>query len=96
MHCPKVLERVDFPEQIFHRRFSLGAPDNFVLFSPLLHAYNLALFYHFHCDVSVFKIEFIVHIGFFFLPSSKSYNVCKYRLPSVRYFRFFVVFVHYL
>ena len=28
MHYPKVLERVDFPEQIFHRSFSLGAPDN--------------------------------------------------------------------
>ena len=27
MHYPKVLERVDFPEQIFHRIFSLGAPD---------------------------------------------------------------------
>ena len=27
MHYPKVLERVDSPEQIFHRRFSLGAPD---------------------------------------------------------------------
>ena len=26
MHYPKVLERVDFPEQIFHRSFSLGAP----------------------------------------------------------------------
>ena len=29
MHYPKVLERVDFPEQIFHRSFSLGAPDSF-------------------------------------------------------------------
>ena len=28
MHYPKVLKRVDFPEQIFHRSFSLGAPDN--------------------------------------------------------------------
>ena len=28
MHYPKVLERVDFPEQIFHRRFSLGAPEH--------------------------------------------------------------------
>ena len=28
MHYPKVLERVDFPEQIFHRSFSLGVPDN--------------------------------------------------------------------
>ena len=28
MHYPKVLERVDFPEQIFHRSFSLGAPEN--------------------------------------------------------------------
>ena len=29
MHYPKVLERVDSPEQIylFHRSFSLGAPD---------------------------------------------------------------------
>ena len=27
MHYPKVLERVDFPEQIFHRSFPLGAPD---------------------------------------------------------------------
>ena len=27
MHYPKVLERVDSPEQIFHRRFSLGAPE---------------------------------------------------------------------
>ena len=27
MHFPKVLERVDSPEQIFHRSFSLGAPD---------------------------------------------------------------------
>ena len=27
MHYPKVLERVDFPEQIFHRSFSLGAPE---------------------------------------------------------------------
>ena len=26
MHYPKVLERVDSPEQIFHRSFSLGAP----------------------------------------------------------------------
>ena len=26
MYYPKVLERVDFPEQIFHRSFSLGAP----------------------------------------------------------------------
>ena len=26
MHYPKVLERVGFPEQIFHRSFSLGAP----------------------------------------------------------------------
>ena len=29
MHYPKVLERVDFPEQIFHRSFSLGAPGVF-------------------------------------------------------------------
>ena len=28
MHYPKVLERVDFPEQIFHRSFSLGVPVN--------------------------------------------------------------------
>ena len=28
MYYPKVLERVDSPEQIFHRSFSLGAPDN--------------------------------------------------------------------
>ena len=27
MHYPKVLERVDSPEQIFHRGFSLGAPE---------------------------------------------------------------------
>ena len=27
MHYPKVLERVDFPEQIFHRSYSLGAPE---------------------------------------------------------------------
>ena len=27
MHYPKVLERVDSPEQIFHRSFSLGAPE---------------------------------------------------------------------
>ena len=27
MHHPKVLERVDSPEQTFHRSFSLGAPD---------------------------------------------------------------------
>ena len=27
MHYPKVLERVNSPEQIFHRSFSLGAPD---------------------------------------------------------------------
>ena len=27
MHYPKVLERVDSPEEIFHRSFSLGAPD---------------------------------------------------------------------
>ena len=27
MHYPKVLERVGSPEQIFHRSFSLGAPD---------------------------------------------------------------------
>ena len=27
MYYPKVLERVDSPEQIFHRSFSLGAPD---------------------------------------------------------------------
>ena len=27
MHYRKVLERVDSPEQIFHRRFSLGAPE---------------------------------------------------------------------
>ena len=26
MHYPKVLERADSPEQIFHRSFSLGAP----------------------------------------------------------------------
>ena len=26
MHYPKVLERVDSPEQILHRSFSLGAP----------------------------------------------------------------------
>ena len=26
MYYPKVLERVDSPEQIFHRSFSLGAP----------------------------------------------------------------------
>ena len=29
MHYPKVLERVDTPEQIFHRSFSLGTPDAF-------------------------------------------------------------------
>ena len=27
MHYPKVLERVGSPEQIFHRSFSLGAPE---------------------------------------------------------------------
>ena len=27
MYYPKVLERVDSPEQIFHRSFLLGAPD---------------------------------------------------------------------
>ena len=27
MRYPKVLERVDSPEQIFHRSFSLGAPE---------------------------------------------------------------------
>ena len=27
MHYPKVLERVDSPEQILHRSFSLGAPE---------------------------------------------------------------------
>ena len=27
MHYPKVSERVDSPEQIFHRSFSLGAPE---------------------------------------------------------------------
>ena len=27
MHYPKVLERVDSPEQIFHRSFFLGAPE---------------------------------------------------------------------
>ena len=32
MHYPKVLERVDFPEQIFHRSFSLGAPDTIKLY----------------------------------------------------------------
>ena len=29
MHYPKVLERVDSPEQIFHRSFPLGAPEYF-------------------------------------------------------------------
>ena len=28
MHYPKVLEQVDSPEQIFHRSFSLGAPES--------------------------------------------------------------------
>ena len=27
MHYPKVLERVDSPEEIFYRSFSLGAPE---------------------------------------------------------------------
>ena len=31
MHYPKVLERVDSPEQIFHRNFSLGAPVRFIM-----------------------------------------------------------------
>ena len=31
MHYPKVLERVDSPEQIFHRSFSLGAPSHVVI-----------------------------------------------------------------
>ena len=35
MHYPKVLERVGSPEQIFHRRFSLGAPDIFSLWSQI-------------------------------------------------------------
>ena len=36
------------------------------------------------------QVQFIVHIAFFFrVPSSLSYNVCKYRLPSARYFCFF-------
>ena len=69
---------------------------NFVLFSPFLYAYDLAQLEHFHCDVSVFKIKFIFHICFFFLPSSKSYNIYKYRLPSARYYCFFIVFIHYL
>ena len=35
MHYPKVLERVDSPEQIFHRSFSLGAPDNLHILGDL-------------------------------------------------------------
>ena len=35
MHYPKVLERVDFPEQIFHRSFSLGAPGKLASQFPL-------------------------------------------------------------
>ena len=31
IHYPKVLERVDSPEQIFHRSFSLGAPVSLVV-----------------------------------------------------------------
>ena len=35
MHYRKVLERVDFPEQTFHRSFSLGAPVMPVIRDPL-------------------------------------------------------------
>ena len=34
MHYPKVLERVDSPEQIFHRSFPLGAPDQWANYLP--------------------------------------------------------------
>ena len=40
MHYPKVLERVDFPEQIFHRSFSLGAPDTFKYRAELVQAFT--------------------------------------------------------
>ena len=48
----------------------LGFLHNVVLFSPFLHACYLALFIIFIATFQGSRSKFIVHIGFFFLPSS--------------------------
>ena len=71
MHFPKVLERVDSPEQIFHGSFSLGAPVKEQIYFELL---NVSAF------SSPVRISKTVFLAWNFVQSLKLYyknNFCQ-------------------